>query len=132
MSRTITLPSGATAVLRDADDVTFGDREDVLKMFDIIDPTTGGLRATGGDLLVAFERAVIVLAVESWTLADRRTGEPLPLPTVDPGVLRRLTVRDGAYLAKQAEELRDLLFPDFSVSPDPASPTSPSVVSATS
>lgn len=122
MSHEITLPSGATAVLREADELLAGDRDDALAL---MNPQVDGeqLSSPIGEVLVQFQRAVLTLGIESWTCVDR-TGEPLPVPAVDPTSLRKITARDQAYLYSQLESLKDELFPDFSVGPT-GSPTTP-------
>lgn len=125
MSHEITLPSGATAVIREPDDLLYGEREDALTQLKSI--SLDGkldLSAPGGALMVELQRAIIVLGVESWTEVDKATGELLPTPAVDPSALRKVSARDGAYLWDQTQPLLAELFPDFSVAPT-GSPTTP-------
>lgn len=142
--REVTLPSGATAVLRDADDIAFGDSDDALRAMNIQTDGDGNVTTPMGGMLGELQRAVVVLGVDSWTAVDLHTGEPLPLPMQDPTAIRRLSARDGRFLVKELWSLRDELVPDFSVDGavklDPAtgqlvndenSPTSPSAGSAT-
>ncbi len=138
MSRTVTLPSGATAVLKEADDVNFGDREDVLNMFQAeLGAALGGggaaaaLASLGGGAIVKLQRALITMAVEEWTITDRKTGEVLPIPSVEPDALRKVPIQDGAKLFAEAQGLRDLVFPNFEVTPEADTPTGSSDVSAT-
>lgn len=126
MSHEITLPSGSTVTVKDADDITFGDREDITAQFDI-DPSTGKVNGSGGTVMNQFQRAAFVMGVESWAFTDKATGEVLPIPAQDPASVRQLSARDGAYLFKQLEPLIKELFPDFSVNPSADSPSSPSV-----
>lgn len=133
MSRTVELPSGATAVLKDPDDVSWADREDVLSYFegDLGNSiANGGKVKLGGGMLVRFQRALITIAVETWTCVDRQ-GNALPIPRVDGKALRSLSARDGAKLYDEARGLRDLVFPDFGVTDQPANPTGTSDDSAT-
>lgn len=133
MSRIVELPSGATATLKDPDDVTWADREDVLSYFegDLGNAiANGGRPKLGGGMLVRFQRALITIAVESWTCVDRQ-GIALPIPKVDGKVLRSLSARDGAKLYDEARGLKDLVFPDFGVSPEAGTPTGSSDDSAT-
>lgn len=122
MSHEVTLPSGATAVLREADELLAGDRDDALAM---MNPDLDGekLRSPMGEVLVQYQHAVIMLGVESWTCTDR-AGEPLPVPAVDKTSLRKITARDSAFLYNELEPLKNELFPDFTVGPT-GSPTTP-------
>lgn len=124
MSRTVTLPSGHTAVLRDPEDLSFGEREDVLGMFNSID-LNGKLVGAAGKALVEFQRAIIALGVQSWDFFLPDGSTPLPIPSTDPDGLRTLTARDGGFLFNQLQGLSKELFDDFDVNPDPESPTQP-------
>lgn len=119
MPHTITLPSGHTVVVKDGDDLTLGDREDLI---DRIAPE-GNIKAGG---LNQYNRAMMALVVESWTLTDKTTGEPLPLPSQDITVVRRLPLNDGAFLQKQIDPYVKDMFPSFDVDKED-SPTGPSV-----
>jgi hypothetical protein len=118
MSHTVTLPSGNTAVFRDPDDLTLGDREDLIDQL-----APDGQLAAGG--LNRYNRAMMALVIESWTLTDRASGEPLPVPAADPTVVRRLPLNDGAFLQKQIDPYVKTMFPSFDVEPE-GSPTGPS------
>lgn len=120
MSRTVTLPSGATAVLREADDLTYGDRED---LFVTIRSDPKEKATPFGQTINTFFRAMMSVGVESWTVTAR-DGTPLPLPSEDPDVVRSLSVKDGAYLGEEVKALQKDLFPDFDVAPT-GSPTTP-------
>lgn len=118
MSHTVTLPSGNTAVLKDQDDLTLGDREDLIDQL-----APDGQIAAGG--LNRYNRAMMGLVIESWTLLDKATGAPMPIPSQDPTVVRRLPLTDGAYLQKQIDPYVKTMFPSFDVEPE-GSPTGPS------
>jgi hypothetical protein len=122
MSHDITLPSGATVTLLDVDELDFGAREDVLSELNV--DMDGNVLDIGGKVLVEFQRALIKMAVTGWTCTGR-DGALLPLPSQDPTAIRRLKARDGNALFKAIEPLKDELFADFDVAPEP-SPTGPS------
>lgn len=119
--KTLTLPSGATAEIVEADDLSFGDREDIL---DLMDGDPEELQRSIGKTTNTTIRAVIRYAVKAWTVTDPKTGEPLALPAADPSVLRRMPLRDGAYLDHVLRPFLKELFPDFDVAPE-GSPTQP-------
>lgn len=124
MSHEVTLPSGATAVLREADELLGGERDDALSGMNInVDGEV--MTSSAGQMMVEFTHAVLVLGVESWTCTERGTDTVLPIPAVDVTSLRKITARDSAFLYGQLESLKDELFPDFDVSPKTESPTSP-------
>lgn len=122
MSHEVTLPSGATAVIRDGDDLTYGDREDLIANV----PTSGedGKIRLVGKGVNDFYRLILRTVIASWTVLDKATGEVLPIPAVDEAVVRKLSVRDGVFLTGEAKELQKELFPNFDVAPD-GSPTTP-------
>lgn len=119
--KTVTLPSGATAEIVEPGDLSFGDRED---MFDLMEGDIEGLAENAGRAVNATTRAVMALAIKAWTCSDPKTGEPLPLPSIDQAVVRRLSIKDGGFLEHSMTGLLKELFPDFDVAPEP-SPTQP-------
>lgn len=123
MSHEITLPSGATAVIRDGDDLTYGDREDVFANAPV-DPDGGGKVKLAGQGINDFYRILLRIGVASWTVVDKTTGEVLPIPSADDSAVRKLSIRDGAYLNQELMALQKELFPSFDVAPD-GSPTTP-------
>lgn len=122
--KTITLPSGATAEIVEPDELSFGDREDLLAL---IEGDPEDLGAHAGRATNATVAAAIAYIVQSWTCTDPKTGEPLPLPRTDLAIIRRLPLKDGAYLdhvIRQRGGMLSELFPDFDVAPE-GSPTQP-------
>lgn len=142
MSHEITLPSGETAVIKDVDDLTYGDREDFLAAIRVdFDGKAQGV--TGGRVLADMERCLLIAGIESWTVTDPRTGATLPVPSVSSKAMRQVRAKDMAMLAEKLRPLQPALFPeDFgpqakadpetgALVPDTESPTTPSVASNT-
>jgi hypothetical protein len=101
-TKTIVLPSGASAVLRDASTIKQGDRRKVYASFkDDSDVQTG----------IAVVDAVIAVMVESWTL------DLLP-PSVKIESLDELTLPDYDALQAEATEFMAFLFPALGKSPE--------------
>lgn len=136
----INLPSGATATMKDSDDLTYGDREDFLASMRIdLDGKAQGV--TGGRIMADMERGLISAAVVAWTVTHPTTNATLPIPSVSPKSLRDLKNKDIQALYGDARKLKDDLFPedfgpDSAVKQDPEtgelttnteSPTTPSV-----
>jgi hypothetical protein len=136
MSHEISLPSGATATIKDPDDLTYGDREDFIASMRIdLDGKAQGV--TGGRLMADLERGLVTVGVEAWTATDRKTGAVLPIPAVSPKSLRLLAVKDFARIATEVRSLQQHLMPedfgptakivDGQLVDDTESPTTPSV-----
>ena len=97
-NKTITLPSGATVVVRDPLTVKQGDRRKVfskVKQDDVSFDTT-----------MEVSYAVIGIMVESWTL------DLLP-PSVKPEILDELSLPDFDVLQEEATEFMKALFPNL-------------------
>jgi hypothetical protein len=109
MSEPVTLPSGAEVVLRSPDSVRQRDRRALLVALDGLSGMTRSLAASD---------QVIALAVEKWTF-------DLALPSEQIDVLNELSPVDYDALTQATKPFDDALFPDFSVSPEPDSPTGP-------
>lgn len=133
----VTLPSGETAVVKEPDDLTYGDREDFLSAMQIdLDGKAQGV--TGGRVMADLERCLIVAGVASWTVTDPKTGATLPIPSVSGKALRLVRNKDIAMLSEHLRPLREALFPeDFGptakvdpetgrIEADTESPTTPS------
>lgn len=120
----VELTNGNTAELRDISTLTEGDAEDLsVALYDSIPREPNGQPKPNLNPMRfnrASARAVLVAVVESWTL-------PFPVPTADDlNGFRQLSVEDAAILTKATAPYRATLTPDFTVSEDEASPTSPS------
>jgi hypothetical protein len=102
MSKIVQLPSGATAVLRDASTVKQGDRRKVYVHLD----EDGGIQA-GMDVI----DAIIGVMVESWTL------DLLP-PSVKPESIDELSLGDYDLLQEEATQFMTVLFPALNKTPE--------------
>ena len=101
-SRTITLPSGATVVLRDASTLKVKDRK---RVFAAADGQEGILQALSlGD-------GIIACMVESWTL------DLLP-PNVRIESIDEMSMADYDFLLAEAQEAQSVLFPSLAKTPE--------------
>ncbi|MBX6769883.1 MAG: hypothetical protein IRY90_22475 [Actinomadura rubrobrunea] len=124
--RTITLPSGHTATLREADDLKNKHRKQVLAEMGLeVNPETRQLSVNGGKFMVNMNTALLRVAVTDWDVTGD-DGQVLQLPSIDPTSLDKISARDGKALDEEVEPLHAVILPDFAPSPDEASPTPPS------
>ena len=112
MSKTIQLPSGATATLRDPKELKHKDRLRVYKGVDI--------NAVSIETSYIITSNLISVLVTEWTL------ELLP-PSVRADSIGDLEIADYDALAKEANDVMPLLFPQLAQTPeneaDPKAPT---------
>jgi hypothetical protein len=110
MSKTITLPSGNTAVLRDPSTLRYKDRKKV------IDAASG---KEGASAIMAMSEAIVAILIESWSF-------DLIIPSVSINSLGELTNADMDALATEALAVQDVIFPSLSSTPETESnPDSP-------
>ena len=115
MSKKITLPSGATATLKDYSSLRIKDRKAVLKSTDI----------EGGELTksMALQDALIAMLVEEWSF-------DFAIPSVDINSLGELLPADFDALIDETKDAQKSLFPNLSDTPEnEADPKAPSAVS---
>jgi hypothetical protein len=103
MSKTINLPSGATATLRDAKSLRQKDR---LALFAGIEDDQSVL-----DRGMQMVSNMITILVESWTL-------DLVPPSVRPDILGELELADYDALAAEAQAAMPLLYPKLAQTPE--------------
>jgi hypothetical protein len=98
MSKKITLPSGATAVLKDPSKLRVKDRKRVMKTAE----------TEGGDLsrAMALTDALIAMLVEEWSF-------DLIIPSIKIESLDELDMKDYDYLIEETKEAQKALFPSL-------------------
>lgn len=103
MSKKVTLPSGATATLKDPKNLKVKDRKRVMR----------SAEAEGGDLsrAMALSDALITMLVEDWSF-------DLVIPAVKVDVLDDLDMKDYDYLIEQTKEAQKVLFPSLAETPE--------------
>jgi hypothetical protein len=112
MSKTVTLPSGATVVIKDPSTLRVKDRKNVMKTAD---------NATGGDLTkaLALGDALVAMLVESWSF------DLIP-PAIKLESLDELTMTDYDALVEHTKDAQKYLFPTLAETPqteaDPKAP----------
>jgi hypothetical protein len=99
MSKKITLPSGATATLKDYSLLKVKDRKAVLKSTEV----------EGGDLTksMALQDALIAMLIEEWSF-------DLPIPRVSIDSLGELFPGDFDALVEETKDAQKSLFPNIS------------------
>lgn len=102
MAKTITLPSGASVILRDANMIKQGDRRKVYANIN----EDGGIQSG-----MAVIDAVISVMIESWTL------DLIP-PSVKIESLDELTIPDYDALQDEATNFMSALFPALNKTPE--------------
>jgi hypothetical protein len=114
---TVTLPSGATVTLKDAEDLLSGDRDDLLIAGDKHETNTG----KG----IAFNKALLAAVIESWSL------DLIP-PSIQIDSLRKLSIKDINFLTEAVKPYLDVIFPELVKTEenkaDPKAPTSDSKI----
>lgn len=104
MSKKITLPSGATASLKDPSLLRVKDRKRVMTTAD---------EAKGGDLAkaLALGDALLAMLVEEWSF-------DLPIPAAKLESLDELEMKDYDYLVEQTKDAQKILFPTLADTPE--------------
>ena len=105
MSRTISLPSGATVTLKDASELKVKDRNRIMIAGD------EGSQAQKG---IAIGNALLAAIIEDWSL-------DLLIPSVKIDSIEELSIPDYTALMKETDTLTKELFPDISDSVENAS-----------
>ncbi len=115
MSKKVTLPSGATATLKDPKNLKVKDRKRVMR----------SAETEGGDLsrAMALSDALIAMLVEDWSF-------DLVIPAVKLDVLDELDMKDYDYLIEQTKEAQKVLFPSLAETPE--NEADPKAISANS
>jgi hypothetical protein len=100
MSNKITLPSGATATLKDPSKLRVKDRRTIM---------TSSEKAEGGDLAkaLALSDALLAVLIEDWSF-------DFPIPSVKASSVDELEMKDYDYLVEQTKEAQKALFPSLS------------------
>ena len=112
MSKKVTLPSGATVTLKDAQNLRVKDRKRVLKSAEI----------EGGDLsrALALGDALIAMLVEDWSF-------DLIIPAIKIDNLDELEMKDYDALVEETKDAQKFLFPNLADTDeneaDPKAPT---------
>jgi hypothetical protein len=112
MSKKITLPSGATATLKDPSLLRVKDRKRVLKSTEV----------EGGDLTKALVLgdALIAMLIEDWSF-------DLVIPAVKIDSLDELEMKDYDFLVEETKDAQKFLFPNLAeteeTAQDPKAPT---------
>ncbi len=122
----ITLPSGATVTFRDPEDLTGADHQRVVSAIQQIDRVA----AAGMDALYG----TACMLIEAWSVPyapgrPRQPSEdPWPLPSTDPTLLGKLSMRDYGALTVAVSPVASILFPAPVIPDDagvPGTPTQP-------
>lgn len=115
MSKKITLPSGATATIKDASKLRVKDRKRVMKTAEI----------EGGELTraMALTDALIAMLIEDWSF-------DLVIPSVKLESLDELDMKDYDFLIEQTKEAQKHLFPSLAETPE--NEADPKAISANS
>lgn len=115
MSKKVTLPSGASATLKDPKNLKVKDRKRVMR----------SAETEGGDLsrAMALSDALIAMLVEEWSF-------DLVIPAVKIDVLEELDMKDYDYLIEQTKEAQKVLFPSLAETPE--NEADPKAISANS
>jgi hypothetical protein len=112
MSKKVTLPSGATATLKDFNLLKIKDRKNLMKATEI----------EGGDTTrsMAMQDALIAMVVTEWSY-------DLPIPSVSIDSLGELTPSDFDALIEETKDAQKALFPNIADTveneADPKAPT---------
>ena len=103
MSKKVTLPTGATATLKDPKNLKVKDRKRVMR----------SAEAEGGDLsrAMALTDALIAMLVEDWSF-------DLVIPAVKLETLDELDMKDYDFLIEQTKEAQKVLFPSLAETPE--------------
>lgn len=103
MSKKITLPSGATATLKDPSLLRVKDRKKVLKSTDV----------EGGELTkaLALQAALIAMLIEDWSF-------DFAIPNINLDSLDELEMRDYDALIEETAEAQKYLFPSIADTPE--------------
>ena len=103
MSKKITLPSGATATLKDPSLLRVKDRKKVLKSTDV----------EGGELTkaLALQAALIAMLIEDWSFE-------FAIPNINLDSLDELEMRDYDALIEETSEAQKYLFPTIADTPE--------------
>ncbi len=103
MSKKITLPSGATATLKDPSLLRVKDRKKVLKSTDV----------EGGELTkaLALQAALIAMLIEDWSFE-------FVIPNINLDSLDELEMRDYDALIEETSEAQKYLFPTIADTPE--------------
>lgn len=131
MPRAVQLPSGATATLREARELKYRHRKQVLAHLGLSGDMHGNTSIDFGSIASRLEEALITAAVVSWDVPvldehGTPTGDVRLIPAHDPASLDELGVEDAMFLGEQVKELQQVLLPNFGADPSEASPTPPS------
>jgi len=115
MSKKITLPSGATATLKDPSLLRVKDRKKVLKSTDV----------EGGELTkaLALQASLIAMLIEDWSF-------DFAIPNINLDSLDELEMRDYDALIEETSEAQKYLFP--SITDTPANEADPKAITADS
>ena len=103
MSKKITLPSGATATLKDPSLLRVKDRKKVLKSTDV----------EGGELTkaLALQAALIAMLIEDWSFE-------FAIPNINLDSLDELEMRDYDALIEETSEAQKYLVPTIADTPE--------------
>jgi hypothetical protein len=97
MSKKITLPSGATVTLKEADGLKVKDRKRLMLAGDIESKAERG---------IAIGNAMLATLIEDWSY-------DLLIPSVKEDSIDELTIPDYVALMKETDSLIKEIFPDF-------------------
>lgn len=125
----IELPHGGYCVLRDPDDITYGERRDLEKRnakigvrANIVAGAAGNIEVDAesmAEALVGSKEFGVTLFIAEWSYE-------LPVPRTDPGSLLKIKPKDFDAISNVVEELIPQTFLQTEPTPDRASPTPPS------
>lgn len=96
MSRVITLPTGATATIKEAKDLLVKDRKKIMRSID-----EGG---TDVDRALSYSDAIIAITVLEWSF-------DFAIPSVKIANLDEITVEDFDFLTQETKEALASIFP---------------------
>ena len=106
MSKTITLPSGNTAVIKDPKKLLAKDRK---RIYELANDDTGMMKA------LTMVEATVAIIIESWSF-------DLMLPSIRLSILGELSIDDYDALVKESTEAQQVLFANYNTDEGADSP----------
>lgn len=106
MSKTITLPSGNTVVIKDPKKLLAKDRK---RIYELANDDTGMMKA------LTMVEATVAIIIESWSF-------DLMLPSIRLSILGELSIDDYDALVKESTEAQQVLFANYNTDEGADSP----------
>lgn len=101
-TRKLKMPSGKTVTFRDTETLEYGERKDIMKK---------SAKAREKDDAYGTVENLLVLLIEDWEYIDRKTNEPISIPSLGGIILLdRVPNNDMNTLIKEANLLARIVF----------------------